>query len=216
MVFTMNKKMSDFEIAWESDEVMDLSKTTLPDPYLLDYYNRLSQRQLLINEYIDESLIDFSYQILKWNKEDKNKSNEDKTPIRIYINSGGGCLNSAMNLINIIQLSKTPIYTIAMGKAYSAGGLLLMSGHKRFVFPDTTVLIHDGSTGAFGDTGKVIDNLAFTQKLEDRVKKYIMANTKITAKLYDKNYRRDWWLFPEEIIELQIADFIITDLDEIL
>lgn len=216
MVFAMNKKMSDFEIAWENDEVMDLSKTTLPDPYLLDYYNRLSQRQILINEYIDESLIDFSYQILKWNKEDKNKSIEERIPIRIYINSGGGCLNSAMHLINIIQLSKTPVYTIAMGKAYSAGGLLLMSGHKRFIFPDTTVLIHDGSTGAFGDTGKVIDNLEFTQKLEDRVKKYIMANTKITAKLYDKNYRRDWWLFPEEIIELQIADSIITDLDEIL
>jgi ATP-dependent protease ClpP protease subunit len=93
-----------------------------------------------------------------------------------------------------------------------------MAGTKghRYIFPDTSVLIHDGSTGAMGDTGKVIDNLEFTQKQEERVKKYILANTNITTKLYDKNYRRDWFMFSDEMLNLHIIDNIITDLDEIL
>jgi ATP-dependent Clp endopeptidase proteolytic subunit ClpP len=155
-------------------------------------------------------------QIFKWNKEDKNKQESEKVPIRIFINSNGGCVNSVMNFINIVKLSKTPVYTIAMGKAFSSGGLLLMAGHKRFIFENTEVLVHDGSTGAFGDTGKVMDSLERTKKLEDRVKKYILANTKISSKQYEKNYRKDWWLFSDEIIDLGIADKIVTDLDEIL
>jgi len=209
--------IKDFQIDWlYEDEVKDLTKGVLPEPDLLDFYNRLSRRQIFWNTEIDESLVDMSMQIIQWNSEDKDKKQEDKIPIKIYINSNGGCLTSVMNFINLIKLSKTPVYTIAMAKAYSSGGLLLMAGHKRFVFPDTTCLIHNGSTGAYGDTGKVMDNLEFTQKLEERVKKYILSNTKISIKQYEKNYRRDWWLFAEECIDIGVADVIITDLDEII
>jgi len=209
--------IKDFQIDWlYEDEVKDLTKGVLPEPDLLDFYNRLSRRQIFWNTEIDESLVDMSMQIIQWNSEDKDKNQEDKIPIKIYINSNGGCLTSVMNFINLIKLSKTPVYTIAMAKAYSSGGLLLMAGHKRFVFPDTTCLIHNGSTGAYGDTGKVMDNLEFTQKLEERVKKYILSNTKISIKQYEKNYRRDWWLFAEECIDIGVADVIITNLDEII
>ena len=209
--------IKDFQIdLLYEDEVKDLTKGVLPEPDLLDFYNRLSRRQIFWNTEIDESLVDMSMQIIQWNSEDKDKNQEDKIPIKIYINSNGGCLTSVMNFINLIKLSKTPVYTIAMAKAYSSGGLLLMAGHKRFVFPDTTCLIHNGSTGAYGDTGKVMDNLEFTQKLEERVKKYILSNTKISIKQYEKNYRRDWWLFAEECIDIGVADVIITNLDEII
>jgi ATP-dependent Clp protease protease subunit len=197
-------------------EIEQLGTLKLPDPTLLDYYKRLSSRKIFWNDYVDETLVDFSMQIIEWNREDKDIPIEERIPIKIFINSNGGCLNSVMNFINTIQMSKTPIYTIAMGKAYSAGGLMLMAGHKRFIFPDTTALVHDGSTGAFGDTGKVIDNLEFTKKLEDKVKQYIMKNTKITEELYKENFRRDWWMFSDEIIEYGIADKIIGDLDEII
>jgi ATP-dependent Clp protease protease subunit len=215
----MNKYHRDFiiDVDFENDDIKKLTKTVLPDPDLLTYYNQVAKRELFINEFIDEYLIDYSKLIIDWNFQDRNLSIEEKIPIKIFINTNGGCLNSALNLINIMQLSKTPIYTIAMGKAYSAGALLLMAGNKgkRFIFPDTSVLIHDGSTGAIGDTGKVIDSLEFTQKQEERLKKYILANTNITPKLYEKNYRRDWFLFSDEIINYSIADKIISDLDDV-
>jgi ATP-dependent Clp protease protease subunit len=207
----------EFVLSFLEEETKELLNKNLPEPDLLDYYNDLANRVIYWNTDIDETIVDFSMKILKWNKEDKDiKDITLRKPIKVFINSDGGCLNSVNNFIDLIKLSKTPIYTIAMGKAFSSGGLLLMAGHKRFIFPNTEVLVHDGSTGAYGDTGKVIDSLERTQKLEERLKRYIIANTKITPELYDKNYRRDWWLFSEDVIDLGIADKIITDLDEII
>ena len=95
-------------------------------------------------------------------------------------------------------------------------GLLLMAGHKRYIFPHTSCLIHDGSSGAIGSIGKMLDNLEFTKELEVRMKAYIISSTHITEDVYDKNYRRDWFMFSEEMIKLGIADEIVTDIDTIL
>ena len=48
------------------------------------------------------------------------------------------------------------------------------------------------------------------------VKKYILSHTTISEAMFDENYRRDWFLFSEEMINLGIADEIITDIDAIL
>lgn len=211
----MKPNRFDFEVLID-DDIKTLSKTNLPDYYLLSFYKRLVNREIFWNDDIDTDLVDFSWQILEWNRQDKDTLIENRKPIIIYINSDGGCLNSVMNFIDVIKLSKTPVITIAMGKAYSAGGLLLMAGHKRYIFKDTTFLLHDGSTGAFGSVSKVVDSLEFTQKTEKRMKEFILSNTDIDEDLYDKNYRRDWFMFSDEIIKYGVADKIITDLNEIL
>lgn len=199
------------------EEVKELTKLSLPDPETLDYYERIKNREIFWNCDIDDSLVDFSLIIIKWNKEDKGKPIEERTPIKILINSNGGELTAVLNFINVLQLSKTPVYTIGFGKTYSSGGLILLAGTKghRYVFQDTTALIHAGSTGAMGNTDKVLDNFEFTQRQEKRVKDFIVANTNITDKIYTKNYRKDWWLMSDEIISLGLADKVITDLDEI-
>jgi ATP-dependent Clp protease protease subunit len=202
------------KINWDimiGDEIKDVGKLNLPDPDTLEYY-----RIIYWNSDVDECLVDYSLKIIEWNKEDKNIPVSDRKIIKVYVNSDGGDLESVMNFINVMQLSKTPIHTIALAKVYSAGGLMLMAGHKRFIFQDTAFLLHDGSTGAFGNTGKVMDNLEFTKKIEEKTKAFVLKNTKIDSKAYDKNYRRDWWMLSDDIIKYGVADSIIIDLDEII
>lgn len=192
-----------------------ITDPALPDPGLLEFYRLLEERKIVWNQEITNGVIDVSMYILKWNEEDRGVPVEDRSPIRIYINTYGGDTSSVMLLADIIALSKTPVYTIGMGIAYSAGGLLLMSGHKRYIFNGTSVLIHDGSTGFFGDTGKVLDNLEFAKKIEDRVKSFITSHTKISNKLLEKNYRKDWFMFADEAVEYGVADEIVRDIDAI-
>lgn len=207
-----NKRGYDIEF---DEDINELSKLNLPDPGTLDYYNQIKNREIYWNRDIYDDLVDMSLKIIEWNKEDKGKDVENRKPIKVFINSDGGDVSAVMNFINTIQLSKTPVITIGMGKVYSSGGLLLMAGHTRLIFEDTTCLIHDGSTGAIGNVGKVLDSFEFTQKQEKRIKDYILSRTKIKEEDYDKNYRRDWFLFADEMIELGVADKIITDIEEI-
>lgn len=212
----MNDKNKGFEMEEDFIDVSELMDTHLPEPAMLEYYRGLKNREIEWNGDIEDGTLDIAHYIRKWNREDRGIEPEKRKPIRILINSDGGSVDVVMNIIDTIRLSKTPVYTIGLGRVYSAGGLLLMAGHLRYIFEHTSCLIHDGSSGAIGSIGKMLDNLEFTKELERRVKKYILSVTKIDEEVFDKNYRRDWFLFSDEMIELGIADEIVTDLDTIL
>lgn len=211
-----DKKKIGLEFEDDFDDVSDLLEDALPNPTLLEYYRRLKKREILWSDEIDDTTIDIALYIKKWNEEDKGLPAEQRNPIKIFINSDGGSVDTVLHIIDMIYLSKTPVYTIGMGRVYSAGGLLLMAGQKRYIFQHTSCLIHDGSSGAIGSIGKMLDNLEFTKELEKRMKQYILSSTRISEEQYDQNYRRDWFMFSEEMIELGIADEIVADIDTIL
>ena len=205
-----------FMFAEDFEDIGELMESTLPPPELVEFYRGLNNREIVWNDVISDCTISIPLYIIKWNREDRDIPVEERKPIKIWINSDGGDTNVTLFLANVIALSKTPIITIGMGRSYSSGGLLLMAGHKRLIFDSTSVLIHDGSSGAIGDTGKVIDNLEFTKEMEVRVRDFILKHTQIPAELLDKNYRRDWFLFSEDVIKYGIADKIVTDIDEVI
>ena len=96
----------------------ELSSSKLPSPILLNFYKNLEERILWIDFDITEGLIEFENYILKWNKEDKGIDKEDRKPIRIFIYSYGGDVDAIMSFIELIKLSKTPVYTYNMVKLY--------------------------------------------------------------------------------------------------
>lgn len=183
------KQMDEF--IGDFTDVAEMMDASIPDPGLLELHRRLKKREIVWNEDIDDNTIDIALYIRKWNAEDKGIAPEERIPIKIFINSDGGSVETVLHVIDMIQLSKTPVYTIGMGRVYSAGGLLLMAGHRRYVFPHTSCLIHDGSSCAVGSIGKMLDNLEFTKKLEQRMRDYILSRTHITREVYDQKYRLD-------------------------
>jgi len=208
-------KNFNIDTLYDTDEIKDLAKTTLPDYELLEFYNNLSKRIIFWNTDIDETLIDASMQIIKWNLEDKNKEESEKIPIRIFINSDGGCVNSVLEMISIISLSKTKIITVGLGKVYSSGFLLMCAGHERLILEHTSGLLHSGSTGTFGNTDKLLDYSDFTKGLEKRLKKYVLSKTSITEEEYNKRYREDWWFQSEDLIKYNVADRIVENIEEL-
>ena len=197
-------------------DIAPLLDSTLPDPSLVDFYRGIARREIFWNQEITNDVLMISNHIINWNREDTGVPVEDRKPIKIFINSDGGDVVPTLNVVSVIKASKTPVYTIGMGGCYSSGGILLMSGHKRFIFDNTTCLIHDGSCGAFGDSGKVVDNVEFYKKIDVRVSEFIIATTKITKELLKENSRKDWFIFSDEMINLGIADKIVDSIDEIL
>lgn len=188
----------------------------LPDPDILEFYKGISNREIVLNSIVDDGCTAFSKMIIDWNREDFGKSEESRTPIKLYINSLGGDVETCFALIDVIEASKTPVYTIGIGKCYSAAGLILMSGKKRFIFKNTKLLIHDGIASVESSTSKFIDTAELIRKNEDLTNEYITNHSKISKDVIEKNYRRDWFLDANEMVEYGCADKIITTIDEVL
>ena len=178
-------------------------------------------RRLYINCLIDESIVDTAvYNILRYNRLDKNIPVEERRPIVIYINSPGGCVSDGYSLIDAIRLSKTPVYTVNLALAASMGFLIFIAGHKRYAMPHAEFLLHDGSTYAVDSTAKLRDRIEFeTVELENETKKYILSRTNIDDALYNEKYRCEWYFLPRKAKEIGAVDYIIgedCELDEVI
>lgn len=185
----------------------------LPSPELLTYYKDEKDRILWIEGEINDALFELSKLIIGYNKEDKNVPVEKRKPIKIFINSNGGDLDSTLAFIGLMNISKTPIWTIDACWAYSAAGLILMAGHKRFALPNTECLIHSGSGQLGGSYEQTAEQMKNYKYLVDKMRDFILSKTKIDQKLFKKQSTKDWYIYTDEMLSLGIVDEIINDLD---
>lgn len=202
----------------EKREYKDICNVTYLEKFEV---NDLDERRLFINCGIDECIIDsIVYHILRYNRLDKGLKPEERKPIILYINSPGGSVCDGYGLIDVIQSSVTPVYTVNQALCASMGFLIFLAGHKRYSMLRSQFLMHDGSTAGWDSTAKMKDRMDFeTNQLERMTKEYIMSRTTIDDDLYDAKYRVEWYMLPYEAKEHGIVDYIIgTDctLDDIL
>lgn len=152
-----------------------------------------------------------------WNTvdEENNTPIEERQPIKIYIDSNGGSLHATFTMIDAIVMSKTPVWTINIGTAFSGGFFTFIVGHKRIAYPHSSFLYHEGSTaGGHQDAGKFRNYASFYDKLLDQIKEITLKYTKITEEEYDKHIKDDWWILADEALELGICDEIATEFVE--
>lgn len=191
----------------------NIENLQLPQPELVGYYQDEQDRILWIEEEIRDDLFEISKMILRYNKEDKGIPIEQRKPIKVFINSPGGDLDATLAFIGLVGLSKTPVWTIDAGWAFSAAGLILMSGHKRFALPNTECLIHSGSGGVQGTYDQTVEQMKNYKALITKMRDFILEQTKIDPKLFKKNSAKDWYISTEEMLELGIVHEIVKDLD---
>lgn len=152
-------------------------------------------------------------QIRYWNQQDADKGipREKRKPIKLYIDSEGGSLTDTLTIIDAIKMSKTPIYTINMGCAYSGGFFVFICGHIRYSYNNASFLFHEGNVGNAGDAGKFRNFADFYNKQLDLLKKIVLDNSSITPEFYKEHQKDDLWLTPDEALKLGCCDTILKE-----
>lgn len=110
--------------------IPEIANHQLPDASLLQFYNDLENRIYWIDDEINTYSYDLIQYILKWNREDKDIPISERKPIRLIFCSPGGDLDVEEAIVSMINLSKTPIYGIAISCVASAASLIYLSCHK--------------------------------------------------------------------------------------
>lgn len=192
-------------------------ESDVPTPAEYTYWKSRSDRTFYIDYEIgdDYELIELCKTIIQLNIAEKDIDVSELKPIRIFIHSFGGELEQANFLCDLIQSSRIPIITIAMGVAMSAGFLILLSGHKRYAFKHSQLMVHSGG-GSFQGTAEQLESAQKNYKKQiEAMKSYILERTSIDEKTFNKNRTKDWYLNEEELIKYNVVDGIITDISTI-
>ena len=136
---------------------------------------------------------------------------EDSTKdIFLYINSPGGSITAGMAIYDTMQYVPNDVVTVGIGMCASMGQFLLTSGAKgkRFITPNTRVLLHQPS-GGFGGTAADIQTQAFL--INDMKKKLAAITAKQTGKTVEQVMEdgdRDRWFTAQEALEYGFVDHI--------
>ena len=138
---------------------------------------------------------------------------DPKKDIKLYINSPGGSVYDGLAIIDTMNYIEPDVQTIGIGLQASMGAMLLSAGAKgkRFVLPNSRIMIHQPSYGS--PQSKVTD-----QEIELRegllLKKLLIEmlakNTGKDIKQVEKDMDRDNWMSAEEAKKYGIIDDVIT------
>ena len=143
---------------------------------------------------------------------------DPKCDIEIVFSSPGGSIIDGFELFDFIQDLRGRghhITTGTLGMAASMAGILLQAGDTRWVGGQAWIMIHRAAFGAFGKTYEVEDEVEFVKRIEERILEIFTTRSKLTKQKIKKNWdRKDWWISPDEAIELSLVDEIRAVLPE--
>ena len=165
---------------------------------------------------MDATVLEYIRLIMRWNMEDVGLPAEERVPIKIMLFNYGGNFDLEWAMIDAIEMSKTPVWTINMGICASAAADIFIAGKKRLMMPNAKLMIHQGNAGFEGDAQKVFDQTKNYKAQLDKIKNYTLEHTEIPVKTFNKYINNDWWLTAEECLKYKVCDRIVESLDEII
>jgi len=134
-----------------------------------------------------------------------------KEDIKIYINSPGGMVSSALAIYDTMQYVRPDVQTICVGQAASAASLLLAAGKKgkRFILPNAEVMIHQVMGGTSGQASDVDIHARHILKTKDQLNKILAKHTGQKMAKIEKDADRDYFMSATEAVEYGIVDKMI-------
>lgn len=134
-----------------------------------------------------------------------------KKDIKLYINSPGGSVYDGLAIIDTMNFIQPDVQTIGIGLQASMGAMLLSCGAKgkRYILPNSRVMIHQPSSGT---EGKITDQEIALKEgifLKKRLAEIFAKNTGKDIKTVEKDMDRDNWMSAEEALQYGIVDEIV-------
>ena len=177
-----------------------------------DIYSRLlKDRIIFISGEIDDELANSVIGQLLFLD---SKSHDD---ISLYINSPGGSITSGMAIYDTMNFIKSSVSTICVGMAASMASVLLASGEKkkRFILPNSEVMIHQPLGGASGQATEIKIAAEHILKIKEKLNKILASNTNKNIKTIEIDTERDNYLSSEER-EQNLNQMIKLSLDALI
>lgn len=172
-----------------------------------DIYSRLLKERIIFlhDEVNHQSASIVIAQLLFLEAEDSKKD------VTLYINSPGGEISSGLAIIDTMNHLKCDISTICTGMAASMGAMILSQGSKgkRFVLPNSEVMIHQPLTGVEGQASDIEITAKHILKSKERLYKMLVDATGKSLEQITKDADRNYWMSADEAKKYGIVDDVL-------
>lgn len=133
----------------------------------------------------------------------------DQMPLKLYINSPGGAMSAGWDFIDFMNDYHLPIHTIGTGTVASMGVNLLLAGTKRYITPNTHLLVHQFSAGVQGKRQEILDYMKHFDHIHEQTVAFISKNTKLDEKQVTEMLKSESWMNAKEAHEKGFCDALI-------
>lgn len=135
-----------------------------------------------------------------------------QAPIRMFINSPGGEVQSGLVLYDVMQALNCPVNTICLGMAASMAALIFVSGARREMLPHSRIMIHDPLIGG-GIGGSALSVKARADdlmRIRDITGEVLSRHTGMPLDRVFELTAQDTYFEAEDAIEAGLADAVIA------
>ena len=139
------------------------------------------------------------------------ESEDPKKDIYLYINSPGGVITSGLSILDTMNYLKCDVSTVCFGQAASMGAVLLAAGKKdkRFVLPNSRVMIHQPLGGARGQETDIQIQAKEIKTLRERLNGILANCSGQSIKKIEKDTERDFFMDAQAAIKYGLADKVL-------
>jgi ATP-dependent Clp protease protease subunit len=140
------------------------------------------------------------------------EADNPKKEIAMYINSPGGVVTAGLAIYDTMQYIRPTVATLCIGQAASAASLLLCAGEKgqRFALPNSRVMLHQPSGGAFGQASDISRHAQEIIKIKRKLNQIYANHTGQSVETIEKALDRDNFLTADEAREFGLIDQVFT------
>ncbi|MFC1806613.1 ATP-dependent Clp protease proteolytic subunit [Planctomycetota bacterium] len=136
--------------------------------------------------------------------------------VNLYINSPGGYVHSGLAIMDTMEFVPCDVKTYCIGMAASMAAVLLACGAKgkRYVLPNSRVMLHQPAGGMQGTASDIKIHAEEILKLRARLNGILADKTGQPLETIERDTDRDFFMSAEEAQAYGIVDEVLTNAAE--
>lgn len=144
------------------------------------------------------------------------KTAEEHDTIFIYLNTPGGNLYTAIQIISAMRQSNATVVTSLEGEVASAGTLIFLAGHRFVVNRNCTFMIHNYSHWVGGKGNEVAIRVKYSERYFEKLATDLYGKFLSPEELQDVINGKDFWMDSEEVLSRLCPSTAAATIDEVM
>lgn len=124
----------------------------------------------------------------------------DNDTVKIYINSFGGDLFSAIQFMRVMSDSEAYVVCSVEGACMSAATMIFLAADAVEITPHSSFMVHNYSSGAFGKGGELYHQIQHERRWSENLLKEVYKDFLTDSEIEHVLENKDLWMDVDEVV----------------